>query len=121
MCRVLLFGKVQSISDTSTIVSRVDVHAVLMALTDEIRRRLLDGENIHLGGLGYFHITLQAKGVDKAEDATPATIEAAKVRFVSGKDLEAGLSSAKFKKASELKKQKLTPKPWSAKDRKSVV
>lgn len=103
----MLFGKVQSISDTSTIVSRVDVYAVLMALTDKIRRRLLDGENIRLGGLGYFHATTQAKDVDKAEDVIPATIEAAKVRFVPGKDLEAGLASAKFKKASEPKRQKL--------------
>ena len=99
----------QSISDTSTTVSHVDVYAVLMALTDEIRHRLLNGENIHLGDLGYFHITLQSKGVDKAEDVNAATIETAKVRFVSGKDLDAGLASAEFKKAPESKKDKPTP------------
>ena len=42
----------------------------------------------------------------KDEDVTPATIEAAKVRFVSGKDLDAGLASAEFKKAPESKKDK---------------
>lgn len=101
----------QSISDTSTTVSHVDVYAVLMALTDEIRHRLLNGENVHLGDLGYFHITLQSKGVDKAEDVNAATIETAKVRFVSGKDLEAGLAAAEFKKAAESKKKKPTPQP----------
>lgn len=45
----------------------------------------------------------------KDEDVTPATIEAAKVRFVSGKDLDAGLASAEFKKAPEPKKDKPTP------------
>lgn len=77
-----------------------------MALTDEIRHRLLNGENIHLGDLGYFHITLQSKGVGKAEDVNAATIESTKVRFVSGKDLEAGLAAAEFKKAAEPKKGK---------------
>jgi len=33
------------------------------------------------------------------------------VRFVSGKDLEAGLAAAEFKKAAEPKKEKPTPQP----------
>ena len=49
----------------------------------------------------------------KDEDVTPATIEAVKVRFVSDKDLDAGLASAEFKKAPESKKDKPTPpQPW---------
>lgn len=47
----------------------------------------------------------------KDEDVTPVTIGAAKVRFVSGKDLDAGLASAEFKKAPEPKKDKLPPQP----------
>ena len=33
----------QSISDTSTTVSHIDVHAVLLALTDELKRRIVAG------------------------------------------------------------------------------
>lgn len=88
----------KSISDKSTTVSHVDVHAVLLALTDEIRDRLLNGENVYLGDLGYFTVTLQSKGVEKPEDVNSSLIEGVRVRFNPGKDLEAGLASAEFKK-----------------------
>ena len=48
----------QSISDKSTTVSHIDVHAVLLALTDEIAARIPAGETIHLGDLGYFFFLL---------------------------------------------------------------
>lgn len=98
-----------SISSKSTTVSHIDVYAVLMALTDEIRERVLAGENVHLGELGYFHVVLQSKGVAKADDVNASTIEAAKVRFVAGKELEAGLATAEFKKAIEPKAPASTP------------
>ncbi len=47
--RVDLKQIAQNISDKSTTVSHVDVYAVLMALTDEIRDRILAGDNVHLG------------------------------------------------------------------------
>ena len=98
--RVDLKEVAQTISDKSTTVSHVDVYAVLMALTDEIRTRVLAGENIHLGDLGYFHTTLSSQGVAKAEEVTAATITAANLRFVAGKDLAASLAGAEFKKAA---------------------
>lgn len=59
----------------------------------KIQHRLLNGENIHMGDLGYFHITLQSKGVDKAEDVNAATIENV---LCSGKDLETRLATAEL-------------------------
>lgn len=90
----------QSISDTSTTVSHIDVHAVLLALTDEIKRRIVAGESIHLGDLGYFVTKLSAEGVATAEAVTAATIKDVRVRFTPGKDLEAELKAAEFKKAA---------------------
>ena len=90
-----------SISDTSTTVSHIDVHAVLLALTDELKRRIVAGESVHLGDLGYFVTKLKSEGVEKAEDVTASTIKDVRVRFTPGKDLESELKSAEFKKVSE--------------------
>lgn len=86
----------KSISKQSTTVSHIDVHAVLLALTDEISDRLINGENIHLGNLGYFHTTIKSKGVSSKEKVNSSIIEEAKVRFVSGKALEEKLKVAEF-------------------------
>jgi predicted histone-like DNA-binding protein len=90
----------QSISDKSTTVSHIDVHAVLLALTDEIAARIPAGETIHLGDLGYFFTTLKSEGMEKLEDVNSATIKEARVRFAAGKDLEAKVKTAEFKKVS---------------------
>ena len=47
--RVDLDEIANSISETSTTVSHIDVHAVLLALTDELLKRLERGESVHLG------------------------------------------------------------------------
>ena len=86
-------------ANTSTTVSHIDVHAVLLALTDEIKRRIVAGESIHLGDLGYFVTKLSAEGVATAEAVTAATIKDVRVRFTPGKDLEAELKAAEFKKS----------------------
>ena len=90
----------QSISDKSTTVSHIDVHAVLLALTDEIAARIPAGETVHLGDLGYFFTTLKSEGVEKLEDVNSATIKEARVRFAAGKDLESKVKAAEFKKVS---------------------
>ncbi|MFZ1706735.1 MAG: HU family DNA-binding protein [Candidatus Nanogingivalis sp.] len=89
-----------SISKISTTVSHVDVYAVLMALTDEIKSRVVAGESIHLGDLGYFVTKLKSEGVEKADQVNASLIKDVKVRFTPGKDLEAEINAAEFKKAA---------------------
>ena len=91
----------QSISDTSTTVSHVDVHAVLLALTDELTKRIQGGETVHLGDLGYFFTTLKSEGVEKADQVNASTVKDIRVRFAPGKDLENGLNTAELKKLAE--------------------
>jgi predicted histone-like DNA-binding protein len=45
------------------------------------------GFNVHLGELGYMHVTARSNGVDKPEDATANMITDIVPRFVFGKKL----------------------------------
>ena len=60
--------------------------------------------NVHLGELGYFHVTLKSKGVLEEKDVNPSLIEEAKVRFIAGPVLEKELKNVAFEKAAEPKK-----------------
>ena len=93
-----------NISRYSTTVSKTDIVAVLNVLTEEIQALLAKGHSVHLGELGYFHPTIQSKGVDTEELANASTIERVKARFVAGKSLEAALKAAEVKAAPKEKK-----------------
>lgn len=94
----------ENISRYSTTVSKTDIIAVLTVLTEEIQNLLTKGHSVHLGELGYFHPTIQSKGVNSEEMVSPAIIEKAKARFVAGKSLESALKSVEFKAAPKEKK-----------------
>lgn len=89
----------QAISDKSTTVSRVDVEAVLIALTEEIRARISNSESVHLGDFGYFHVTLNSRGEAADKAVSSSSIEDINLRFQPGKDIEDGLKTAELKKA----------------------
>ena len=91
----------KDIARGSTTVSEADVRAVLVELADQIAERIVGGETVHLGNLGYFRATLKSKGAETEKEVTSASIEDVRVRFSPGKDLEARLNSAEFKKAAE--------------------
>lgn len=86
------------ISSKSTTVSDIDTYAVLMALTKELGKSIHDGETVHLGDLGYFHITLKGTGEIDEKKVSASNIEKANLRFVAGRDIEASLKTAKFEK-----------------------
>lgn len=71
---------------------------------------LAKGHSVHLGELGYFHVTLKSKGVAEEKDVNPSIIEEAKVRFVAGGVLEKELKNVKFEKDAEPKKNTPAPK-----------
>lgn len=86
------------ISSKSTTVSDIDTLAVLMALTKELSTAIDNGETVHLGDLGYFHITLTGTGELDEKKLSVSNIESAKLRFVAGKEIENSLKTAKFEK-----------------------
>ena len=89
----------KSIAKGSTTVSEADTRAVLVELAAQISERLVNGETVHLGNFGSFHATLDSKPSDTAKEVTSANIDDVHVRFSPGKDLEAVVDNAEFKKA----------------------
>ena len=71
---------------------------------EELASLLAKGHSVHLGELGYFHVTLKSKGVAEEKDVNPSIIEEAKVRFIAGSVLEKELKNVKFEKDAEPKK-----------------
>lgn len=69
-----------------------------MALTQEISNAIQNGETVHLGDLGYFHIILPGKGAKDTKSVTSTDIKEARLRFVAGNEIENSLRSAKFEK-----------------------
>ena len=98
-----------NIAHHSTTVSKTDIQAVLTILGEELAALLTKGHSVHLGELGYFHVTLKSKGVLEEKDVNASLIEEAKVRFIAGPVLEKELKNVAFEKAAEPKKE--VPKP----------
>ena len=109
--RINLPELADNITRHSTTVTKTDVQAVLTILGDELASLLVKGHSVHLGELGYFHVTLKSKGVAEEKDVNPSIIEEAKVRFIAGSVLEKELKNVKFEKAAEPKKDTPAPKP----------
>ena len=85
--------------------------AVLTILGEELAALLAKGHSVHLGELGYFHVTLKSKGTLEEKDVNASLIEEAKVRFIAGPVPEKELKNVAFKKAAEPKKEVPAPKP----------
>ena len=99
--RVDLEELAQSISEGGTTVGKADVYAVLIALTDELARRLPDGQSIHLGDLGYFYPALKSDTVATADEVRASSITEANVRFAPGKRLKNEMKMAKFERGGK--------------------
>lgn len=52
--------------------------AVLTILGEELAALLAKGHSVHLGELGYFHVTLKFKGAAEEKDVDPNLIEGPK-------------------------------------------
>ena len=89
----------KSIAKGSTTVSEADTRAVLVELANQIADRLVNGETVHLGNLGSFRATLESKPAATEKEVNASSIEDVRVRFSPGKDLEAVVDNAEFKKA----------------------
>ena len=98
-----------NIARHSTTVSKTDIQAVLTILGEELAALLAKGHSVHLGELGYFHVTLKSNGALEEKDVNASLIEEAKVRFIAGPVLEKELKNVAFEKAAEPKKE--VPKP----------
>jgi predicted histone-like DNA-binding protein len=59
------------------------------------------GFNVHLGELGYMHLTTKSVGVEKPEEVTAATITDVVPHFVFGRKLRTSLKKVKLERESK--------------------
>ena len=64
-----------------TTLSRADIHAALIALSDVINEELRLGRSVSLAELGTFKLMASAKRMTKADEVTAQTIRTPRVRF----------------------------------------
>ena len=74
-------------------VSKGDVYAVLVSLTEVIPQYLEDGKIVKLGSLGSFRIALTSKPSDTAEEVTTANVKQLRLRYRPTNELKAQVES----------------------------
>lgn len=79
-------------------VSRADVYAVLIALTDTLPPALEEGNIIRLGSLGSFMIRVSSNPTPSAEEMNTHQITQIKLRFRPSKEIQNKLQSFKIEK-----------------------
>ena len=76
----------KDISSTSG-VSEGETISVLKDFRTLLRKTLLSGRSVNIKGLGYFFLSAQSKGAEKAEDFTIANISGLRVCFRANSDI----------------------------------
>lgn len=61
--------------------------SVLKDFRTLLRNKLLSGRSVNINGLGYFYLSAQSKGTEKAEDFTAANIEGLRICFRAHSDI----------------------------------
>jgi predicted histone-like DNA-binding protein len=69
-------------------VSKTDVYAVLMGLTEVIPQQLEDGRIVRSGNLGSFRVSLSSSPSDTIEAVTAANVEQLKLSFRPSQELK---------------------------------
>lgn len=78
-------------------VSEGETISVLKDFRTLLREILLGGRSVNIDGIGYFYLSAQSKGTDKAEDFTASDITGLRICFRANKDirLNVGASSTR--------------------------
>jgi len=86
---------------TQCTVSPADCYAVLIALEGNIIRELKNGRIVHLGELGSYRVSLNAEGMELADNVVQSTIKKARVLFRPGKGIRTMLRNLEYKKTQD--------------------
>lgn len=82
-------------------VTRSDVMAVLVALSDVVCEGLRSGEIVRLGDLGSLQIAVSSSGVKDSKDFNSSLINKARIVFRSGKDLSDAVQNLSYTQVSK--------------------
>ncbi|WP_300725366.1 HU family DNA-binding protein [uncultured Bacteroides sp.] len=79
-------------------VTRADIMAVLIALSEVVSEGLQNGEIVRLGDLGSLQVSLSSKGAETQDDFTASMISKTRVNFRPGEDLAKALGIMSFQR-----------------------
>lgn len=84
----------------SCTVTRADIMAVLVALSEVVTEGLQNGEIVRLGDLGSFQVGLSGSGSSTKEDYNTSQIERVRINFRPGADLIAAISGLSYQRVA---------------------
>lgn len=87
----------ENISDRSTFTT-ADVYGVVTILTQMIPDLLQEGNNVHLGDLGVFSLSVTAEGQDTPEKVSYRHIKEVKMQFRASPRVKRNLQHTKIRK-----------------------
>lgn len=90
----------ERITEAST-ASEGDTHLVLIELSNQLRKALVQGYTVKLPGLGSFRVTLNGIGADSVEEFSTHLIRGPKVRFLPEGDLMDKLNRTSLERVTE--------------------
>ena len=79
-------------------VSGADIRAVLYSLVDIVPGMLSKGQNVKVGDLGTFRVSISSSGSDTAEEVSARNIRGAKIIFTPGKKFKTMLQTLSYEK-----------------------
>ncbi|GHT21464.1 DNA-binding protein [Bacteroidia bacterium] len=78
--------------------SRSDVVATIVGLTEVLEESLHNGHSVRIDGLGIFTLSASSKGYDNPADCTPHRVQARKICFRADNALKKNLKFVKFER-----------------------
>ena len=88
---------------TGTTLTRADVHAVIIALVDQVMTALANGASVSLGEIGTFRITLNSEGTPTADEFTAENIKSASVRYWPSQKMKSVVDGLTYNKVASRK------------------
>jgi predicted histone-like DNA-binding protein len=86
-----------AMSDGSTL-READIYAVLIGLVNTIQVELEKGNQVNLGDLGSFYLSINSKGELRPDDVKPQSIQRVKLLYRPKSKMKRFLKSLSFKK-----------------------
>ena len=81
-----------------TRISEIDCLKILMTISDEICKNLMEGNIVRIDQIGSFRITAKSAIVKREEEVTPETIGSPSIVFTPSSELKKKLSGIRYEK-----------------------
>lgn len=77
-----------------------DIYAVLVSLVSVVSREIRNGNQVNLGKLGSFYVSINSEGKDNPDEVGGAQVKKANLRYRPTQEIKNLLSTLKYEKES---------------------